>query len=96
MPANSNKTLSDVMTNPHGEAVCDALASTLRLLVKSGAPDSAISEQLFALAKAYTVPRDHSDAGAIAGWHSQLLRFRDELDTQIQKIETALDKEDQH
>lgn len=80
------------MANPHGDAVRDVFAPTLRLLAEAGVPDAQISEQLFAFAKAYAVPRDHSDRQAIAGWYAQLHRFRDDLNTLIQRIEGALDK----
>lgn len=83
------------MANPHGETVQEAFAPTLRLLVKSGVPDAAISEKLFELAKTYAVPRDHGDKQAIAGWYAQLRRYRNLLDTQIKKIENALDNSHQ-
>ena len=93
-PANTNLSFTDVMTNKKRNLAEDTLAlgPTIYTLEQAGVPHDVVADVLFKAVKALMCPPKDAPASANVVWYAQLQRFRDELDTQIQQIETVLDQ----
>jgi hypothetical protein len=91
-PANTSLSFTDVMTDKQRKLAEDVLSPIVYLLTRSDVPREKIADVLFSLTKQCIRPKKGElDGDNATLWYAQLQRYRDELNTQIQMIEDALD-----
>ena len=86
-PANENVSLSSLMANPEREKANDALAKTLLALEAEGVSHAMLAELLFEFLMIEMEPDDPVTSEKAVIWFAQLTRFRDALQSKINRIE---------
>lgn len=86
VPANQNISFASLTRNPLRELTEEALLDTLASLEVDGVPASMLAELLFDYVLIEMTPDKPIDSKKAITWYSQLTRFRDRLETQLDDI----------